>query len=227
MIKIITHLRSFRGGSAFRTWLYRIATNHFLKTRRRGMELNVVDFQSHFDEIDKVPTEDIPSETAEINGKTIEELRLRCTAGMLMCLDREQRLIYILGAMFGASHQLGAELFDITPANFRVRLHRARSDLYSWMNMRCGLVNKANPCRCAKKTYRFVRDGYVDPENLVFNTEFVIRIDDLTRRRSKAAMEAVDDLHEKIFLNHPMHTSKTKIMEEIFGNEAIRMLFGS
>ena len=30
----------------------------------------------------------------------VEEARLSCTAGMLLCLDREQRLIYILGEIF-------------------------------------------------------------------------------------------------------------------------------
>jgi RNA polymerase sigma factor (sigma-70 family) len=225
LIKIITSLRSFRGESVFRTWLYRIATNHFLKTKRRGMELTVVDFESHFDAVDLVPDDDLAEKTTEINGKTIEELRLRCTAGMLMCLDREQRLIFILGALFEVSHQLGAEILEITPGNFRVRLHRARTELYNWMNQRCGLVNKANPCRCAKKTHRYVRDGLVDPQYLIFNTEFVIRIKDVTIRRAQAAMEAVDDLHEKVFLDHPLHLSKVRVMDELLGNEAIRSLF--
>jgi len=225
MIKVITNLRSFRGESAFRTWLYRIASNHFLKTKRRGMELSVVDFESHFDAIDRITTEVLPDETTEINGKVVEELRLRCTTGMLMCLDREQRLIFILGAMFEVSHQLGAEILDITPGNFRVRLHRARAEMYNWMNERCGLVNQANPCRCAKKTYRFIRDGLVDPQHLVFNTEFVVRIKDITSLRAQAAMEAVDDLHESVFLEHPLHLSKTRVMDAILGNEAIRQLF--
>lgn len=225
MIKVITHLRSFRGESAFRTWLYRIASNHFLGTKRRGMELLVVDFESHFDAIDRVPNEDVAEEAGEINGNAVEELRLRCTTGMLMCLDREQRLIFILGAMFEVSHQLGAEILDITPGNFRVRLHRARTEMYNWMNERCGLVNKANPCRCAKKTHRFIRDGLVDPRHLVFNNEFVVRIKDVTVRRARAAMEAVDDLHENVFRSHPLHLSKARVMDAILGNEAIRLLF--
>jgi RNA polymerase sigma factor (sigma-70 family) len=225
MIKVITSLRSFRGESAFRTWLYRIATNHFLKAKRRGMELSVVDFELHFDAIDRVPAEDLPEVTEEINGKTIEELRLRCTTGMLMCLDREQRLVFILGALFEVSHQLGAEILDTTPGNFRVRLHRARTELYSWMNQRCGLVNKANPCRCAKKTHRYIREGIVDPQRLVFNSEFVVLIKDVTTRHAQAAMEAVDALHEKVFLDHPFHISKTRVMDEVLGNEAIRTLF--
>ena len=44
MIKVITSLQSFRGESAFRTWVYRIAVNHFIKTRQRDRERAVTGF---------------------------------------------------------------------------------------------------------------------------------------------------------------------------------------
>jgi hypothetical protein len=51
-----------------------------------------------------------------------------CMAGMIMCLDGEQRLTYIIGDVFEADHNLGAEIFEITPANFRQKLTCARKD---------------------------------------------------------------------------------------------------
>jgi hypothetical protein len=33
---------------------------------------------------------------------------------------------------------------------------------------RCGLVDARNPCRCARKTQAFIRDGVVDPVRLQF-----------------------------------------------------------
>ncbi len=155
-VKVITSLKTFRHDSALRTWLYRVTVNHFLKTKRRAKELLVDDFETYFDSIASIPDEE-PAGLAGMED-TIEELRLRCTSGMLMCLEREQRITFILG-MFGVSHQVGAEALGISPGNFRVRLHRARQDLYNWMNARCGLVNKANPCRCSKKTAGYVRLG--------------------------------------------------------------------
>jgi len=50
---------------------------------------------------------------------------------------------------------VGAELLEISRENFRQRLARARRDLHRFMNDRCGLVNRSNPCRCAKKTRGF------------------------------------------------------------------------
>jgi DNA-directed RNA polymerase specialized sigma24 family protein len=35
-VKAVTHLGTFRGGSAFRTWLYCITANHALNMKRRS-----------------------------------------------------------------------------------------------------------------------------------------------------------------------------------------------
>src|SRR6202011_3343732 len=81
----------------------------------------------------------------------VTEAMISCTSGMLLCLDREQRLTFILGAILGVSDTVAAELLEITPDNFRQRLARARRDLRNFMNDKCGLVNHANPCRLPRR----------------------------------------------------------------------------
>jgi len=228
LVKVITALRTFRQQSAFRTWLYRIAVNHFLRARRRGMEVLVDDFATYFDQIAAVPdteSEDIADGAPELAAGTVEELRIRCTTGMLMCLTREQRLTFILGDIFGVEHRLGGELLAISPANFRVRLARARGELRNWMQLRCGLVNEANPCRCPKKARGYVQRGVVDPENLVFNTDYVVRIEAVARRGAGQAMDRVDDLYQQVFLDHPYQLSKARIVEEILNDHTVRTFF--
>ena len=51
----------------------------------------------------------------------VTEEMLSCTLGMLLCLDREQRLTFILGAIFEVSDTVAAEVLEITPDNFRQR----------------------------------------------------------------------------------------------------------
>ena len=42
LIKIITHLSTFRGESSFRTWSFRIAVNHLLSIKKsRAKEMNI------------------------------------------------------------------------------------------------------------------------------------------------------------------------------------------
>ncbi|MFK7926470.1 MAG: RNA polymerase subunit sigma-70, partial [Bacteroidia bacterium] len=99
-----------------------------------------------------MPSSDLNEQKESELAETIEELRISCTTGMLMCLSKEQRMVYILGELFDVNHNLGGEILEISAGNFRIKLMRARKDIYQWMNNKCGLVDKTNPCRCAKKT---------------------------------------------------------------------------
>lgn len=224
LVKVITSLKGFRHASSVKTWLYRITVNHFLKTRRRAMETTVSDFEEYFGEIAAVVDEE-SDPSLGVTDATVEELRLRCTSGMLMCLDRDQRLAFILGAVFGVPTTVAAEILDITPANYRVRLHRARRDLGSWMNARCGLVDAANPCSCRGKTAAYVRQGVVDPKRLLFNADYVVRIEDLTRRTAGEAMQRVDELHDRFFSSHPFALSKSTVVDDVLGDPTIQRFF--
>ncbi|PWU03600.1 MAG: RNA polymerase subunit sigma-70 [Bacteroidetes bacterium] len=228
-IKAITALSKFEGKSQFRTWLYRIAVNHFLSAKRKKSELVITDFQNYFDSIDAMPDNDVNDQEENQLSESIEEIRISCTAGMLLCLDREQRIIYILGEMFEIDHKLGSEILGISTGNFRIRLMRARQDLYNWMNKRCGLVNKSNPCRCAKKTRAYIEAGFVDPGNLKFNTGYRNRIYELSKEKALAISNTVEDLYKNIFQQHPMQepVTTTKITDEILNNDLIKLILNS
>jgi RNA polymerase sigma factor (sigma-70 family) len=228
-IKAITALIKFEGKSKFRTWLYRITVNHFLNSKKRKTELKITDFDSYFNLIDNMPVYELSNQEQNDLTGSIEEIRISCTAGMLLCLNREQRMIYILGEMFEIDHNLGSEILGISVGNFRIRLMRARKDLYNWMNERCGLVNKLNPCRCAKKTRAYIEAGYVDPNNLQFNNRHKKKIYELSQGKAALISETVEDLHKNIFRQHPLQEplTSTKIVDEIFNNNLIKLILNS
>ena len=228
-IKAITALTKFEGKSKFRTWLYRITVNHFLNAKKSKAALQTIDFETYFNSIDNVPIEELTTVEQNELTDTIEEIRISCTAGMLLCLDKEQRIIYILGEMFDIDHNLGAEILGISAGNFRIRLMRARQDLYNWMNKRCGLVNKENPCRCSKKTRGYIEAGVVDPNNLIFNTRHKKKIYELSGQKAVSIAETVEDLYKDIFQHHPLQEPVTsqKIVEEIFNNNLIKLILNS
>lgn len=228
-VKVITALTKFEGKSKFRTWLYRITVNHFLNTKKRKIELKITDFESYFNSIDSIPVYELSNQEQNELAESIEEIKISCTAGMLLCLDREQRMIYILGEMFDIDHNLGSEILGITAGNFRIRLMRARQDLYNWMNKRCGLVNKSNACRCAKKTRAYIEAGYVDPNNLKFNTRYKKKIYEFSQEKAVSISNTVEDLHKSIFQQHPLQEplTATKIVDEIFNNNLIKLILKS
>ena len=133
----------------------------------------------------------------------VDEARIGCTTGMLLCLDREQRLVYIL-ALLGASDRVGAALLEVSRDAFRQKLTRARRDLHQFMAGQCGLVNAANPCRCARKTLGFIAAGYIDPARPLFARTHVTRIRDVAPRATEA-LDALDHAYGAIYRDHPFH----------------------
>ena len=208
LIKAITRLSSFEGRSRFRTWLYRIVVNHMLNVRRGRAEPSTSGFECYAHGLDATPDLDLPDPRAVPADLhlLVDEARISCTSGMLLCLDRAQRLVYILGQILAVTDATGAELLEISPETFRQRLARARRDLHSFMADKCGLVNRANPCRCAKKTRGFIEAGYVDPANLLFAKTRVQQVREVVRARSDA-LATLDDQYADVFRQHPFYES--------------------
>ncbi|MEJ2639986.1 MAG: RNA polymerase sigma factor [Desulfosarcinaceae bacterium] len=170
LIKTVTHLGQFRGEWAFSTWVYRIACNHLLTTRKRRAERLELTFdacRSHI-EASLAAQPSAASPEAE-QGLIVEEMMLACTQAILLCLDRGLRLAYILGEVLGFASQQGAEILEISPAAFRKRLSRARDQVRTFMRRYCGLVDANNRCRCARLIPQTTRRKWLDPGRLLFS----------------------------------------------------------
>jgi RNA polymerase sigma factor (sigma-70 family) len=204
LVKVITKLSTFKGESRFRTWLYRIAANHVLNMKRQSAETRVTTFADYGAAINRTPDLDLPDPRSVPVAlpMLVEEAKNSCTMGMLLCLDRQQRLIFTLGAIFGASDTVGGEVLEMSADNFRQCLARARRDLHSFMNDQCGLVNRSNPCRCPKKTRGFIEHGHVDPHNLLFTSEHVERVRDVAAETVRDIDDVVEQ-HAAIYREHP------------------------
>lgn len=210
LIKIITKLSTFKGESSFRTWVYRIVINHSLNHKKSSSEiLRDDDFDSYAESIDKCPDYEIHSEMnlGFDTDAIIEEVKLSCMYGMLLCLDREQRIVFILGVLFGVSDKTGAELLDISKDNFRKKLSRARRDIFSFMNNKCGLMKKSNPCHCSKKAKALIEYGAVNPDNLMFNKNYTKKLKDIIPDTLKKYTDFTERKGSKIFLEQPFQNS--------------------
>ena len=204
LIKMITKLSTFKQESQFRTWLYRMLKNYFLNTKRNKYEQNTLAFEDFAAGLNGIKDEKLSKYAFEVEEKLlVKEAKMGCMKAMLLCLKPEQRMIYILGELFEFPDSLGSEIMEISKANFRIKLHRARKQLYTFMDGQCGLINKNNPCRCAKKTIGFIQKGYVNPDKLLFEQERVDTIDALVPQKTKALEKEGMPAYQKLFQEHP------------------------
>jgi RNA polymerase sigma factor (sigma-70 family) len=166
LLKIVTNLSKFSGQSKFQTWVYRIATNYLINLKKTKVE----DVLSSFD----IYSDDLKNYKAPLDynlpDKAIleKEMKVSCTLAMLQCLSREQRVAFILGNILNIKSNVGAEITNTTPENFRKRLSQSRKILSSFLNGNCGVYNPANNCRCSSRINTALKCGRIDKTKLNF-----------------------------------------------------------
>jgi RNA polymerase sigma factor (sigma-70 family) len=209
LLKVIKALPGFRGEAKFSTWLYRIAVNHLLNVKKPKWAASdaICSFTVASAGLRQVPDLDLPDpRTVPVPIEIlIEETKNNCMIGTLLCLDGRQRLVFILGEIFGVSDEVGAEIAEVTPANFRQILSRARRDLYEYLRDNCSLVNAQNDCKCARKTRAFIQAGFVDPAKLEFTQAHARKVRDVAAQRVPELMDAYMEIGASVYRDHPFY----------------------
>ncbi|MBN2530988.1 MAG: RNA polymerase sigma factor [Deltaproteobacteria bacterium] len=211
LVKIITRLATFEGHSAFRTWVYRIVKNHVLNMKRSAGERIFESFSAHEELLHRASNkaanslaDTVVSEVPSVeDSRLVQETRALCCAGMLLCLDRQQRLVFALGAIFDVSSDVGAEIMETTAVNFRKLLSRARHQLLNYMNGKCSLINPQNKCSCARKTRAAIAAGFVDRDKLVFTDARQQKVRDIIKSHPRDVPASISRCIENLYREHP------------------------
>ncbi len=133
-IKGFQAIRTFKGGSSFYTWIYRIAVNktiNFLKQRRNrvNMSLNDLDFNAEHDP-DLVA---LISERTPRRDLNLAELQENLNAAMKKLSD-QHRLVVTLHDIQGLPHEEIAKIMDCNIGTVRSRLFYARQQLQAYLS---------------------------------------------------------------------------------------------
>jgi RNA polymerase sigma factor (sigma-70 family) len=169
LIRVIKNLGSFRGESRLLTWVFRVSANYLISARQSRIESQGYTFDRFANELhDGLADPRDDREWPPDKALLLEEVKVGCMHGLLTCLDRPHRLAYILGEILELDGVEAAKILDISPAAFRKRLSRAREAVIEFMRVHCGLVDRANACRCARRLPRARAMQRVNDDALLF-----------------------------------------------------------
>ena len=147
--------------------------------------------------------------------------------GVLLCLDRTSRLVFILSVIFNITDTQGSEILNISRANFRKILSRARAQLHQYMDGNCGVINKKNSCKCRKKVKGFLRG--MDPKKyrITFAHSGSPRMKDLVFEKANQFERNIYSKYIRIFRNHPFYKAPdlTKWLRNLINKPEFKQIF--
>lgn len=117
-------IRSFKGGSSFYTWLYRIAVNLAIDSQRR-QKRNPLDFRETMDGLFEKQHEVAKDPFSDVHDR---ELREKLAAAM-NDLTPEHKAVIILRTVEGLSYKEIGEILGCSEGTVMSRLHYARKKL--------------------------------------------------------------------------------------------------
>ncbi|MCC0762436.1 RNA polymerase sigma factor [Clostridioides sp. ES-S-0006-03] len=208
MIRVITHISTFRKESSFSTWVFRIAYNHLQNYKKSMFSKQHLSFEYYGADIKNGKSKDIPDLSQNVETSIIEEeLKYSCTNVMLQCLDVESRCIFILGTMFKLNSKVAADILDISSEAYRQRLSRIRKKMASFLDEYCGLSGKG-VCQCKKRINYAIVNHRINPKNLEYSS--LEKDDDNTIFKFKSAMEEAENF-STVFSRLPSYYSSEKL----------------
>lgn len=227
LLKMITHLSSFRGDSAFTTWVFSIAVHHLKNYKKHMFAHYPLSFEYYGDDIENGKIQDILDLTQNVEKDILaEELKMSCTNVMLQCLDAESRCIFILGTMFKIDSRIAGDILNMTPEAYRQRLSRIRRKMADFLEQYCGEYGNGR-CRCKDRVNYAIQSHRLNPMQLDYTKAAEIPLD--TILDVKKAMEAIDDLSQDFSFCKPYRSpERTKhLIQEFLASRQLSMIQNS
>lgn len=127
-LNVFKYLKDFRYESKFKNWLYKVAASTCIKKRRKSKfapekELSLDEFRPS-DEADA--PEEVPQWAQMPLDKLLNAELTGAVHRGILAIPKKYRMVIVLRDIEGFSTAETAQILNLSPANVKVRLHRAR-----------------------------------------------------------------------------------------------------
>ncbi|HMV43813.1 MAG TPA: RNA polymerase sigma factor [Leptospiraceae bacterium] len=159
LIRILQNLKTFKYESKFSTWVYRVTVNFLINQKKKTYALEE-NYKGMIRKLEKANSQ------IELEKKQdTEGLKLGCTYAMLLSLDRNYRIAFILHYVFELKGEEAAEILQISEVNYRKRVSRAKEKLLSFMTSRCNFINDSLTCKCPNVLTHLVSQNFITSQD--------------------------------------------------------------
>ena len=147
LLKAYTKIADFELRSSLSTWLFRIATNTCLDSKRGEKPWDLDKRWQWFRENGELVQQMeqnlylSPEKAAEV-----KEVAATCVNCITMSLPEKQRAAIVLCDQMGLSREEAAKSIGASVASLKTELHRARKKMTDVYETRCALVDEQNEC---------------------------------------------------------------------------------
>jgi RNA polymerase sigma-70 factor (ECF subfamily) len=139
-LQLFRKISTFRGESAFSTWLHRLAVNVVLmRLRRKGLQ------QISLDEVDASQDEPVKRDYGGNDRRLMGSVDRISLLRAIDELPTGYRTVFVLHDIEGYEHNEIAEMMDCSVGNSKSQLHKARMKLRDWLRQNEGLVAPDEP----------------------------------------------------------------------------------
>jgi len=127
-LNVFKYLKDFRYETKFKNWLYKVAASTCIKKRRKSKfaperEISLDEFRPG-DEA--AAAEKVPEWALMPLDKLLNEELSSVIHRAILSIPRKYRMVIVLRDIEGFSTAETAQILNLSPANVKVRLHRAR-----------------------------------------------------------------------------------------------------
>ncbi len=127
-MQLFRKISTFRGESAFSTWLHRLAVNVVLMhLRKKGLQ------QISLDEVDTSQDEPVRRDYGDDDRRLLGSVDRISLGRAIAELPPGYRTVFVLHDVEGYEHNEIAQIMDCSVGNSKSQLHKARMKLRDWL----------------------------------------------------------------------------------------------
>lgn len=205
---------SFRQESSFFTWIYRITlnvANGYLKKRTKlPIYVLTEDLGYSIEEIiDPNPANDPETEVLA------REAGFRCLHCFTECLPTGQRKVFCLAVTLGLPYKLIADILDCSISSVKTTLYRAKKRIAGYLEDRCQLIKKSNPCNCSQWVRFGLSQGWITKQALINPRPPII----IKAKEEIVELQTLRGIYQNLYRGTADESLAQRIREGIKNNE--------